>query len=119
MKYLKSIGIMSLIIIVSIFLITLLNYFDVLNKNIVSIVKLLLIIITLFLGGFSIGQKSYKKGWIEGLKLGTFFIILIFILNILLFKNTFEIKNLYYYLILIVSSIFGSMLGINKNNNKT
>ena len=71
--------------------------------------------LSLFIGGFSIGKKSNKKGWLEGLILSIVFIIILLIFNFLAFNNTIEFKNLLYYFIMMVSCIFGSMLGINKN----
>lgn len=118
MKYLKKIsliiGIMIITILFSTFLITLLNYFDILNKNVVSIFKIIIIVVALFVGGFFMGKRSNQKGWLEGFKLSLIFIVVLFLVNIIGFHNSFELKNILYYLILIVSSIFGSMLGINR-----
>ena len=119
MKYLKNIGItfliMLIIIILSSLILTILNYFDVLNKGTISILKILIVTITYFIGGFLIGKKSIKKGWLEGLKFGLIISIILILFNILGLKY-FDIKLILYYLILITSSILGSMIGINKKN---
>lgn len=118
MKKLKNlliiIGIMILTILILTMFITTLNYFDIVGKSFMSIYKITIIILTLFIGGFLIGKKSNNKGWLEGLKLGLIFTVFLAIFNLLGLQNKIELKNCLYYLILIISSIFGSMIGINK-----
>lgn len=118
MNYLKNLGISLLyiigIIVFGTFLISLLNYINFLGGKILSIFKILIPIIALFIGGFLIGKKSCKKGWLEGLKLSLIFLIILVIFNYLALNNGFEAKNLIYYLILIISTCFGSMIGINR-----
>lgn len=117
MKYLKNLGMSFIYIIGTIFIftfiITLLSYFNILNDKTVSIFKIIIPITALFIGGFYIGKKSLKKGFIEGLKLSLIFSILLIIFNFLAFNNSFKLKYLLFYLIIIISGIFGSMLGIN------
>ena len=112
----KNIGIMALIILISSFFITLLNYFDILSGSFLSILKIIIMIVSFFTGGFLTGRNSNSKGWLEGLKLGVIFSSLLFIINIFLIKN-FAFKNILYFIILIVSSIVGSMIGISKKRD--
>lgn len=122
MKYLKQIGkailVMTIFLITSTFLITLLNYFNIIGSGFLSILKIAIIIITLFIGGYLIGKESSKKGWLEGLKLSLIFTIILILFSILGFGNKLEFKHILYYGILIISCMFGSMLGINKSNQK-
>lgn len=117
MKYVKKysiiLGIMLLIILLSTLFVTILNYFNISKKGLTSILKIITILISMFIGGIMIGKKSNKKGYLEGLKLGLLFSFLLFIFNLIL--GNFTIKNLFYYLILIMTTTFGSMIGINKN----
>ena len=117
MKYLKKLGFSFLYIIASIliitFIITILNYFNIISDKIISIFKILIPVISLFIGGFYIGKKSTSKGYLEGLKLGLLFSIFLLIFNFLALSNSFKLKYLLFYLIIIVSSILGSMIGIN------
>lgn len=62
--------------------------------------------------GIGIGRKSSKKGYLEGLKLGGIIILSLLLIN-LLFIRTFSLSILMYYLIILASSIIGSMIGIN------
>ena len=118
MKYLKNLGLSFLYIIgvllVLTFITTIFSYFNILNDKITSIVKIIIPIISMFVGGFYIGKKSLKKGFLEGLKLGTIFSCILVIFNYLALDNSFKFKYLLFYIILIIASILGSMIGINR-----
>lgn len=117
MKYLKNIGLSMGIIVVSLLVITFLfstlYYFKLISSTTLSILKIIVPIISLLIGGIIIGRKSDKKGWLEGLKLGLIFLILLILFNILGLEAKIELKNTIYYSIIIISSILGSMIGIN------
>lgn len=112
-KYLISYAYTLGIIIVGTFIITLFNYFNLLESNIANTLILILVIISMFIGSFLLGKKSNKKGYLEGIKYSIIFILLLVLIN-LLFIKVFKIKSLIYFLIIVVSSTFGSMIGINK-----
>lgn len=116
--YIKNLGISIIKAIISIisftFFITLLSYFNIINDKICSIFKILIPVISLFIGGFYMGKKSRNKGYLEGLKFGLIFCLLLIIFNLIVFGFTFEIKYILFYIIIIISSTLGSMIGINK-----
>ena len=118
MKYLKKLGFSFLYIIGSIliltFITTILSYFNILNDKITSIIKIIIPIISMLIGGFYIGKRSNKKGFLEGLKLGGIFSCILIIFNYLALDNSFKFKYMLFYIILIISSILGSMIGINR-----
>ena len=120
MKIFKNFGIAFLYIIgllfVLTFLITLLNYFNLIGSKTIAILEILIFVIAVFIGGIVIGKRSSKKGWLEGLKLSGIFLIILLIFNYLGLDHSFEIKDLIFYLILIGTSTFGGMVGISKNN---
>ena len=103
------------IIIANIF-ITLFNYFNILNIGIIKILKFLIPISAIAINSYILGKKSVKKGFLEGLKLGS--VIVIIFLLITLATNTFNYKSLIYYLVMILVSILSSMLGINRREEK-
>lgn len=119
MTYLKKIGTAFIyifsILIVSTFIISLFNYIGLVNGKFLTILKILIPIISLFVGGFIIGRKSKSKGWLEGIKLGGIFILFLVLFNYLGLKNIPEFKTIIYYLIILGSSVIGSMFGISKN----
>ena len=115
-KYLISYAYTLGIIIGGTFLITVLNYFNIFTSNLTNIIKLIIVIVSMFIGAFLLEKKSLKKGYIEGIKYSIVFIVLLVIIN-LLFVKEFNVKSIIYFLIIIISSTFGSMLGINKKRN--
>ncbi len=115
-NYLKVILYMFLVMLGLTIIVTIFNYIGLLNGFIFSIVKLLIPIIAIIYGGYLLGRKSIKKGYLEGIKLAIITIIFLLILN-LIFKNSFSWQNIIYFLILIGSSMLSSMIGINKNKS--
>lgn len=111
-KTLKSIIITIITFIILTILITILNYFNILNYKTINIIKIIIPIISLFIGGYQAGKKTEKKGWLEGIK--TSLIISIFFLIITLILNKLKIEYLIYIMILIASGTLGSIIGINK-----
>ena len=96
---------------------TILNYFNLIDYKVISIVKLIIPIIAFIIGGFIIGMRSPSKGWLAGFKLGLIFIILLLLFNSLGLKHKIKIIDFIYYSILLISTMFGSMNGINKKRN--
>ena len=115
LKYFKAIILTFIIILLLNIILSLLNYYSSINIDILKYIRIIIFPIAIFFGGFYLGTKINKKGYIEGLKLGLLFFIIFFIINILL-KNI-TIKNIIYYFSIIISSICGSMIGINKRKN--
>ena len=111
-KYLKSLIYTSGILIGSCIIITILNYFNIVSGNLLKIIELLIPIISIFIGSYILGKNSNNKGYIEGLKYGSIWIILFLIINIIF--NNFTYLSLVYYLLLLVISILASIIGINK-----
>jgi putative membrane protein (TIGR04086 family) len=117
LNYLKYLGYIFVSIILGTIFLTILNYFGIINANITKVLKIILIIISTFIPAYLLGKVSKSKGYIEGLKLGTMFVFLLIIFNLVF--SSFKWSILLYFLIILFTSIFGSMLGINrKTNNK-
>ena len=120
MKYLKILGksiLFTFIITICLtFLITILSYFNILSDNTTKIFKLLSIISGVFVGGFIIGKNGNNKGYIEGAKLGIIIILLLALLSLILHK--INITSILYYIIIVISTIFGSMIGALKKVKK-
>ena len=88
------------------------KYFKIISDKIMTISKIIIPIISLAFGGFILGKSASKNGWIEGLKIGLIITIIILICN-LIFASGINLKDLVLYGVLIISSMFGSMAGIN------
>ncbi len=101
-----------IVILISTLFLTLFHYFDIVGTNIISFLKKIIPIVTIFISGYKVGNNSEKKGYLEGIKIGGL-IIMIFVI-LLLLLNQFTLKSLLYYFILLLTSVLGSMVGINK-----
>ena len=117
MKYLKKIGFaciysMSSILILT-FLLTIFSFFNIMGEKVISIFKIIIPLLSLLIGGFYIGKKSNKQIVIEGLKFGIIFSILLVLFNLIL-SNPFKTKYILFYLILIGTSIMGTIVGTSK-----
>lgn len=116
-KYLKSfIYILISILLLSIIIGTL-SYFNILGNSAIKIFELITIIISMFIGGLYLGKNSNKKGFLEGLKISLFMIVLLFLFSYLGFDKSFNLSMLFFYIIILISSILGSILGINKRSS--
>lgn len=111
-KYLLSILITFLSIFLTLLLTTTLYYFNIISPTTYNILKIIFLLLSIFINSFILGKKALKKGYLEGIKL-SLPIILLFLLTTLLTK-TFTFKVLLYYLIILITSSFGSMVGISR-----
>ena len=106
-----------IILVVGTFFLTLFNYFSILGSKIMAVFRLLLPLLAMFVSSYKLGKMSDKKGYLEGLKLGG---IIVFIFMVMVFLlDRFDIKCIIYYLILLLTSIMGSMIGSNRKKLDT
>lgn len=117
MQYLKKLGKSTLFTLISIFLLGLilntLYYFDIISNNIYNIMKMIIVLGSLFINSFLLGKDSNKYGIVEGLKLGSIFLLIIIILKLII-NSSFDIRTLIYSIIILLTSSVGAIIGINK-----
>lgn len=116
-NYLKSFTLTILIILSGAIITTLLEYFTNNTLTLTNIFKIITILLSILIPTFILGRKSERKGYLEGLKYGGILIVISLILNILL-KNKFSFDIVIYFIIMLISSMLGSMMGINFKKNK-
>ena len=116
-KYLKSILYIFISILLFTILIGTLSCFNILGNNPIKIFELIAIIVSTFIGGFYLGKNSTKRGFLEGLKIGLFMVIFLFCLKFFGFNENFSISSLIFYIIIFISPIIGSVIGINKKGS--
>lgn len=117
MTYIKRYGkrlIFTMIsIIISLFIVSLLYYFNLISPNINKILKIIIILVNIFISSFILGKSTTSKGYLEGIKLALI-LIPTFILTSLITSSPLKLKVLIYYIIIFITSILGSMIGINR-----
>lgn len=111
-KYAKISLIWFVFLLLYLVILTLLNYFQVIKFNSISKINFVVTAIIVLILGILNGRNAQKKGYLEGLKLGGIIILILFLLNIILFRK-FSLNTLIYYAIILVSSTISSMIGIN------
>jgi len=116
-KYIKSLILILLSIVLLSFIVGTLNYFNIINTKLVSIFEIISIIMSMIIGGIYIGKNSNQKGFLEGIKIGLITIIILFLFGYLGLEQKINISLLFFYIIILISSILGSILGINKKSS--
>ena len=113
-NYLIAIGYFLLVVVIFAIVLTIFNYYDIVTNKLFKVIKVLIPSFALFIGGYKVGNSVNKKGYIEGIKLSLIVIVLLFMFSYLGFNASFNISLILYYIILIISSMLGAMIGINK-----
>ena len=101
------------IIFIFTFFLSIFHYFDVLSYQVVALIKFIILLISFFGGGFFMSVSATKKGWLEGVKFAFVVSIFLLLFQILGIEKSFHIKDLIFYLVLFLTSIFGGMIGIH------
>lgn len=116
MSYLKKYGLRLFYNILEILLLilfmTTLYYFNIIGDKLYSFSKLIILLSSIFINSFILGRNTNNKGYLEGIRYGFIFILILFILTI--FLSDIRLKILIYYIIIMTTSILGSMVGISK-----
>lgn len=112
-NYLNSILYFILIILVGTVFITLFHYFSIFSIGVINGLKMFITIISGFISSFLLGKNCSKKGYLEGLKLGGIIVFILIILNLIF--NSLSYKSIIFFMIILITSMLGSMIGINKH----
>ena len=111
-EYLKYFGLFILIII-GIAIITAGINLTGINSNTINKISIILTALSFFIITCLASNNTKQKGFILGLKLGLSFVIFLILINLIIFRSSFNIDRLIYYTILILSSLLGGAIGKN------
>lgn len=112
-KYLYPILYTVGIILIGTLISSILYYFNITSDKINTIFLYAISILALFIGSLKLAQKLKYKGLITGLIYFTCFLVISLILSLLIFKASFSFKNIIYYIVLLIFSLLGGVLGKN------
>ena len=122
MNYLKNLGISFLYsigsLLILIFLLTLFNYINFIDGGFFIFFMIFDLVFSVLLGSIMLSRNCNNKGWFEGLKFGFIFLLFISLLDYFGFSFSFNFKYLVFSIIILVSSLFGGMVGINFRKEK-
>ena len=111
-KYLSRLFYTFLYLLGAMLFITTLYYFNLMNESVYKVFKIIILIISMFVSGFILGRKAKSKGYLEGIKF-SLMMILIFLVSTVLLGEPLKLTIIIYYLIILMSTTFGSMLGMS------
>ena len=96
-----------------------LYYFNITNDKLNVIFIYVTSILGILVGSIINAKESENKGIISGLIFFLISFIIMLILSLLIFKTNLSIKQIIYYIILLIFSIFGGIIGKNMDEKAT
>ena len=108
-------------IVLSLILISLFSfvmYFLELDKSLSVIFATLSIAISSLVTSFFISKEIGNKGYITGFVIGITTFILITLISFIVDKGTVSLNTLFHFIIILLSSMIGGILGVNKKPKK-
>ena len=115
MKYLKALLLFFVPLIVLFVISNTLNYFDILSNGSIKYINLIIVVLSSVIASIYVGKRSEEKGYLEGIKMSLIIIAIIFSFSFLAYDKSFSIMKGIFYLIISVSCITGSVIGINNS----
>lgn len=112
-NYLKSYGYLIILLLALTLITSVISYIFNISLN---ITKLIIPIISMFISAIILGKNIKEKGYLEGIKYSSLFLLLISIIKLIV-KSNFNYKVIIMYIALIITSIIGSSIGINLKRN--
>lgn len=101
------------IIFIGAFLSSILYYFNITSDKLNSILLYLIGIIGIFTGSVIFSKKIKYKGVVNGLIYFTAWFIIMMLLSLMILKTSFKVSNIIYYVIIMVFSMLGGIIGKN------
>lgn len=112
-KYLNLIMYPIMIILIGVLISSILYYFNITTDKLNCIFLLITMVLAIFIGSIKFSKTVNYKGIINGLIYFIIWFIIMMILSLIFIRNNFTYKNIIYYIILLVFSIIGGILGKN------
>ena len=100
------------------FLLTIFNLIFNINANILKFIILIGMILYSFIIGIKKGLNTENKAYTVGLKTGAINILILYILGCFMLSFSLPLRKIIYYLIILITTILGCIIGINKKNAK-
>lgn len=101
-------------ILVYTFMLSIVNLVFSLSPLINALIGFLGIVSYSFVVGIRLGMKVTEKAYFKGLRKGLINVLILYILSLLFFSYSISLKRIIYYIVIVFSTILGSIIGINK-----
>lgn len=113
MKYIKIFLFTIINSIIFISLLSVLNYYDLINLNLYTISKLIILMIIFIINGYLFEKCSYKK-FISNIFISLFIIFFLLLFNFIFYKVSYRL--FIYILIIVLSNFLGGFIFRKKKN---
>jgi len=119
LKYLKGFLYTFFIIIVATIISTTLYYYNIIGDKINNMFLYLISIVSIFIGSIIFNKNTKYKKIIGGLIYFIICMLIYIIISLMFYGGYLNIKSIVYYFVLLIFSVFGSIIGksINKKSN--
>lgn len=114
--YLKYLGFSFIILLLGLLLISTLYYFDIISSTFTTYFRFIYFLLVIFITSYKLGKITEKNGYLTGIKIGLLYILVFALLGVIVFSPKIHLRVLIYYLIIILTAILGSIIGIQKKN---
>ncbi|TLS39421.1 TIGR04086 family membrane protein [Pseudalkalibacillus caeni] len=113
-------GLLSIVIIVFAvsFVLSLILRFSSLTEDSVGMVVMAATVLAFFMGGFISGGKKGEKGWMVGGGTALLYILLVFLIQFLGYRMTFNAQQIMYHGGYLLSAILGGIIGVNLRSSR-
>ena len=95
------------------FIVSILYYFNITSDKLNNILLYFISISSIFIGSTYFSKNMKYKGLINGIIYFLIWFIIMLFLSLFIFKTHFGIKNIIYYIILLIFSLIAGVLGKN------
>lgn len=112
--YLKYLLISIIFLLVGLLLISTLYYFDIIGSNFATYSRIIYLLLIVFITSYILGKQTDKNGYLTGIKIGLLYILVFALVGIVLFTPKVHLRVVIYYIIILLTAILGSIIGIQK-----
>ncbi len=95
------------------FIVSILYYFNITSDKFNNILLYFISISSIFIGSTYFSKNMKYKGLVNGIIYFLIWFIIMLFLSLIIFKTHFGIKNIIYYIILLIFSLIAGVLGKN------
>ncbi len=110
----KQILKISIIVIIYTLLISMIYTWGGMSKKMARILIWIGLLFLSFLMGYIKGKKTEKKGYKTGGKVSLSILLLLTLFHILFYPKSWQWMTIFYYFLIVLFSVLGAMIGINK-----
>ncbi len=114
LNYMKTLGYFIVSLLILSLVLSLINLITPISSGALTILSTISLMVIYFIIGFKRGKVTSSKGWWCGIKNGLILCLTLLLISLIFFTKNIKLSTFIYYGILILVTIFGSIIGINK-----